>query len=209
MVVNLGTELDAIELDDSGTFKTIVSGEPIEARPIRLAPFTMATSCKLWFLANNLPRFKHGTEAELRRMRFIRFNRKPVEKDVRLKDKLALERDGIFRWMVEGLLTLLTLREIPQGGKESKDVHARFHVSNDPVGTFVRERCELGPYETLKELMKAEYADYCEDNNLRAGAAEWFLRVLYERFTSVREVKRGPAGGQQRYLTGIRLRISG
>jgi hypothetical protein len=31
--VNLGTELDVIAIDENANFKTIVSGEPIEARP--------------------------------------------------------------------------------------------------------------------------------------------------------------------------------
>ena len=71
---NLGTELDVIAIDESANFKTLVSGEPVEARPIYGEPFTMQTSCKLWCLANGLPRFKHGTGAELRRVRFIRFD---------------------------------------------------------------------------------------------------------------------------------------
>ena len=62
--VNLGTELTTADIGESGNFKTLVSGEPIEARPIYGAPFVMQTACKLWFLANSLPRFRHGTEAE-------------------------------------------------------------------------------------------------------------------------------------------------
>jgi putative DNA primase/helicase len=75
--VNIGTELESLELDDSSNFTRIVSGEAIEARQIYGEPFTMRTTCKLWFLSNHLPRFRHSTEAELRRMRFIRFNRIP------------------------------------------------------------------------------------------------------------------------------------
>ena len=61
----------------------------------------MRPVCKLMFLANSLPRFKHGTDAELRRARFLRFDVLPTEKDVTLKSKLTSERDGIFLWMVE------------------------------------------------------------------------------------------------------------
>ena len=71
VAVNLGTELDALEVGESGNFKALVSGENIAVRPIYGAPFTMTTMVKLWFLSNNLPRFKHGTDAEQRRTRFI------------------------------------------------------------------------------------------------------------------------------------------
>jgi putative DNA primase/helicase len=113
--VNIGTELESLELDDSSNFTRIVSGEAIEARQIYSEPFTMRTTCKLWFLSNHLPRFRHSTEAELRRMRFIRFNRIPEEKDVTLKDRIRAERDGIFALMVHYLQRLMTLREIPLG----------------------------------------------------------------------------------------------
>ena len=98
--VNLGTELTTADIAESGNFKTLVSGEPIEARPIYGKPFIMQTGCKLWFLANSLPRFKHGTEAELRRTRFLRFDYQPPEKDVTLKARLASELDGVFLFML-------------------------------------------------------------------------------------------------------------
>src|SRR5262249_53024801 len=128
--VNLGTELDAVELGDSTTFKAIVSGEPIEARPIYGAPFTMQTSCKLWFLSNTLPRFKHGTEAELRRTRFLRFDFLPPKKDITLKSRLALEPNGVFGWMLAGLVKALNVPQIPFGGCNSHQVHDRFRISN-------------------------------------------------------------------------------
>ena len=53
--LNLGTELDSLPLGESSNFKMIVSGEPVEARPIYGSPFRMRTNCKLWFLSNNLP----------------------------------------------------------------------------------------------------------------------------------------------------------
>jgi hypothetical protein len=37
------------------------------------------------FLANSLPRFKSGTAAEIRRLRFVRFDRKVTVPDLTLK----------------------------------------------------------------------------------------------------------------------------
>jgi P4 family phage/plasmid primase-like protien len=184
--VNLGTELDAIELGDSAIFKAVVSGEPVEARPIYGAPFTMATSCKLWFLSNCLPRFRHGTEAELRRTRFLRFDYLPPKKDVTLKGKLAQERDGVFRWMLEGLQYLLHQQNIPLGGRHSREVHERFRVSNDPVGSFVSSRCVLDPGVSIsKETLRTAYREFCEEYELPVSAGEWFFKALYERWTQI------------------------
>lgn len=205
--VNLGTELDTIAIDESANFKTIVSGEPIEARPIYGEPFTMQTACKLWFLANGLPRFKNGTDAELRRTRFLRFDRVPAVKDVSLKSRLLAERDGVFRFMLAGLQRLLTLPEIPLGGAESQAVHVRFKVSNDPLGCFVATHCDLDPAGTeSKESIKNAFTEFCETHGLPVEFSAWFFKRLYERFTSLREVEPRREGSRVKCIAGLRLK---
>jgi putative DNA primase/helicase len=207
--VNLGTELDAVELGDSATFKAIVSGESIEARPIYGAPFTMATACKLWFLANALPRFRHGSEAELRRTRFLRFDHKPTQKDTTLRARLATEKDGVFRWMVDGLRELLTMPAIPQGGRESRTVHARFKISNDPIGTFVSTRCILEPSAMIsKDSLNEAFKDFCEQHEIAPSVKDWFFRSLYERWPNLREVRKSENYSRRRCVAGIQLRAS-
>lgn len=207
--VNLGTELTTADIAESGNFKTLVSGEPIEARPIYGAPFVMQTACKLWFLANSLPRFKHGTEAELRRARFLRFDYQPPVKDVTLKARLAAEADGVFLFMVRGLQHLLTCSEIPIGGRESRAVHDRFRVSNDPVGAFVQYRCILDrEAREPKENLRADFAEFSQRHELPTVCAEWFFRVLFERFPSLRETQPRLGCERVRHVKGIALRSS-
>jgi len=205
--VNLGTELDVIAIDESANFKTIVSGEPVEARPIYGEPFTMQTACKLWFLANGLPRFKNGTEAELRRTRFIRFDRRPDVKDVTLKSRLLAERDGVFNFMLEGLQRLLTVSEIPLGGAESQSVHARFKVSNDPLGTFVAQNCEFDAEarESMTALQSA-FNSFSEGHGLPVQFGDWFFKRLYERFTNLKQIRPSIGGERVRCIAGIKLK---
>ena len=205
--VNLGTELTTADIAESGNFKTLVSGEPIEARPIYGKPFVMQTASKLWFLANSLPRFKHGTEAELRRTRFLRFDYQPPEKDVTLKARLAGELDGVFLFMLDGLRALLALPEIPLGGKDSRAVHERFRISNDPVGAFVQSRCLLDPEARVsKDTLREAYTEFTVRYELPATCGDWFFRILFERFTSLRETQPRVAGERVRYVQGVQLR---
>jgi P4 family phage/plasmid primase-like protien len=207
--VNCGTELTAEDIAESGNFKTLVSGEPIEARPIYGAPFVMQTAAKLWFLANSLPRFRFGTEAELRRTRFLRFDYEPPVKDVTLKARLAGELDGVFLFMVQGLQRLLTCPEIPGGGRESRAVHDRFRVSNDPCGAFVQYRCILDrEARTPKEHLREAFDEFSKRHELNPVCREWFFRVLFERFPSLRETQPRIAGERARCVQGIALRSS-
>jgi P4 family phage/plasmid primase-like protien len=207
--VNLGTELHSIAVDESANFKTIVSGEPLEARSIYCSPFTMHTHCKLWFLANDLPRFKNGTEAELRRTRFLRFEYKPDKPDVLLKERVALEAPGVFNRMLRGLQRALTVDRIPLGGAHSQSVHNRFQVSNDPLGTFLTRFCILSPHhEAPKDNLFNAFSAYCDQYGLPHNLAEQFFRRLYERFPDVKETRRRDATsptGRRHAITGIAL----
>ncbi len=206
VAVNLGTELDALEVGESGNFKALVSGEPIEVRPIYGKPFTMTTTAKLWFLSNNLPRFKHGTDAEQRRTRFLRFDRIPVVKDVDLKEKLKVERDGVFSWCLEGLSRLLTLREMPLGGVESKQVHDRFAVSNDPLGAFMASRCRMdSKAQTPKEQFKAAVIEFYEAAAIPCENEAWIFRQLKDRFPQIIESKVTQGEARVRVLKGVAL----
>lgn len=205
--VNLGTELDVIAIDESANFKTIVSGEPVEARPIYAQPFTMQTGCKLWFLANGLPRFKNGTEAELRRTRFIRFDCQPTAKDVTLKTRLQAERDGVFNFMLAGLQKLLAASEIPLGGTESKAVHARFKISNDPLGSFAAQFCVFGPeVRETKDALKYAFNGFCETHGLPVEFGDWFFKRLYERWPNLKEVQPRQDGSRVRCVSGLKLK---
>jgi len=205
--VNLGTELDAVQLDDSGAFKAIVSGEAVEARPIYGAPFTMQTTAKLWFLANQLPRFKHGTGAELRRTRFLRFDYVPPKKDPTLKARLIQEREGVLRWMLAGLAQLLQLNEIALGGAESRKVHERFRVGNDPVGAFIAARCTFDPEGRVSKTTLAEaYKEFCEEHELPTTCNEWFFRALFDRWPNLLEVRVRRGEQRERAVCGLTLK---
>jgi P4 family phage/plasmid primase-like protien len=204
-LVNLGTELDTVEMDESANFKQLVSGEPIVARSIYGKPFKMETTCKLWFLSNALPRFKSGTDAEYRRARFLAFNKKPATKDPTLKDRLREERDGILRWIIDGLQAILGGISAPYGGEASREVMGRFEISNDPVGSFVKQECALDSNsEESKDDVISAFSEFLDAHQFPHKTKEYFFRALYERnpsITVVRYKNKKPA----HYLRGIRL----
>ena len=206
VAVNLGTELDALEVGESGNFKALVSGENIAVRPIYGAPFTMMTTAKLWFLSNSLPRFKHGTDAEQRRTRFLRFDKVPAAKDVDLKTKLIAERDGIFLWALEGLSRLLSLKEMPLGGAESKAVHDRFSISNDPLGAFIASHCRIDSQgHAIKAHFKTALVEFYEANAIPCENDAWIFKQLWDRFPQVKESQLRQGETRTRVIKGVIL----
>ena len=205
--VNLASELDALPLGDSANFKAIVSGETLEVRAIYAKPFTMKTTAKLWFLANSLPRFKNGTDAEIRRIRFLRFANRPAVKDVTLKERLLAERDGALLFMLEGLKTLLPMRSIDYGSVQSEEVQNRFRISNDPLGVFVADHCVLDQGESVrKEKLRVAFQAFCETHELNLDSSTWFFRKLYERFPELKDSQKRSDGVKVRCIQGLKLK---
>lgn len=122
----------------------------------------MVTTAKLWFLANNLPRFKYGTDAELRRIRFLAFDQKPAKEDKTLKARIKEEAPGILIWQLEGARRLLRLGSIRYGSQKSRSTAKTFAIQNDPVRAFVDKRCVLDPSAKVrKELLANEFVEFC------------------------------------------------
>jgi phage/plasmid-associated DNA primase len=126
---------------------------------------------------------------------------------VTLKARLATEADGVFMFMVRGLQRLLTCVEIPIGGRESRAVHDRFRVSNDPVGAFVQYCCNLErDGREPKENLRNAFVEFSQRYEVSSICGEWFFRVLFERFPSLRETQPRLGGERVRHVQGIALR---
>jgi P4 family phage/plasmid primase-like protien len=220
-LVNLGTELDTVEVDDGSNFKKLVSGEAIQVREIYGAPFRMKSTCKHMFLANAIPCFKHGTDAEWRRSRFLAFDLKiePGEKDITLKERLAAEGNGILNFMLPGVQMILRGEECPEGSESSKKIKAKFAVTNDPVSYFVNNFCVLDPNViTPKERFHTEFSDFLESQGFPPRTKEHLLHAVYKRFPKIIPLRvkendrynQGKMTGRREaagtYVAGVRLK---
>ena len=115
--VPIVTELNALAVS-SENYKRIISGEAIDADRKYLDSVNLETTAKLRFLTNELPKFVNGTDAELRRLRFLRFVPRKWAIDTTLKGQIANEKDGVFAFMVAGLREVLTMSEMPFGAAD-------------------------------------------------------------------------------------------
>ena len=209
--LNLGGEASAGELSESDMFKLLAEGAAMEVRAIYGRPFTMrGYHVKLVFLGNHLPRFKAGTDAELRRCRFLHFMRSPETKDPTLKPRIAAERDGIFsQVMVPRLQGLLANRRMPMGGEESQRIMLRFALQNDPIKVFGDECCDFGPdvHENKDRLFAAFYA-FCERNDLSSGlrTRDVFFMKLRAAYPAIADYRPRERGAREYRLRGIEVK---
>ena len=123
-----------------------------------------------------------------------------------MKARVLAESEGVFLLMLRGLQSLLERGEIPEGGQHSRAVHDRFRLSNDPIGSFIAQKCRLGfEFETDKDRVKDAYDEFLRSCQMPPACAEWFFRGLCERFPNIEETKVRQAGERVRRMRGIGL----
>lgn len=194
--LNLSTELNAVEVG-SENFKMLVSGEAIDADCKYRDSITLCTPCKLWFNTNHLPKFTHGTDAELKRLLFIRFAQKVLIRDEQIKENIKAEGDGVFLFMIEGLRKLMMDKRFPKASDKSFETKTRFKLQNDPLGSFIEEECVLGGgQEIVKDQLYDAYSKFGRGNGVWHHEEGAFFKDLYARHPTLKAIR--PRDGAER-----------
>jgi putative DNA primase/helicase len=167
-LANVFADLDARGLQSSSMFKTLVTGDPIDAERKFGQPFAFRSYAKLLFSANKIPSSRDRTHAFYRRWLIIPFTRtfdgvggnpKP---DKGLRDKLKTELPGIFNWALLGLQRLYANEAFtqPKSVVEAKKAYIR---SNDNLRVFAEECLLANPIGTIpKKEFYDVYEHWCE-----------------------------------------------
>jgi putative DNA primase/helicase len=110
-LANIFADLPSKAIDDNGMFKALTGEDYITAERKNKDPFSFRPYARFLFSCNDIPRnYGDRSDGFFRRLIIIRFNRSvPSHKrDAGLREKLAVESDGIFMWALEGLSRLMS-----------------------------------------------------------------------------------------------------
>ena len=184
--LNVSSDLGLKSIDETKLLKQLVEVIDVGAQATYAEQKTFKSySTKFVFLSKYLPNFKHGTNADFRGLRFLKFNIEQPKSDPRLETELAAEKAGIFtQWLLPCLQNLLKTNAIPEGGEASRAVNEEFSVQNDPLGEFLAERCNLDPgLQASKSDIYEAYKKWVLDNDIcsHIHSDEQFFRDLKSR----------------------------
>jgi putative DNA primase/helicase len=126
-----------------------------------------------------------------------------------LLDRLLAELPGILRWAIEGWRRLNTRGRFAQPASGS-DLVEDMEAITSPVGSFVRERCKVGPnYRVEVGQLYSEWRSWCDSHGRKEpGTEERFGALIRAAVPSIaRSRPRTPVGRVNCY-TGICLSIA-
>jgi len=181
-LVNLFPDLDNRALRGTGSFKALVSGDPITVEKKYKEPFTLENKAKMIFSCNEIPRSYDTSPAFYRRLIIIRFpNSFPEGKaDTGLLDKLISgdEFSGLLNKALVGLNRLFKNDKF--SATESTIIELRkYREDNENVILFIDEMCKVGnQFEIpISELFET-YGEWCEDQGIKAFGKQSFNKQL-------------------------------
>lgn len=126
----------------TSTIKSLIAGDPVQARHPYGRPFTVVFDGKFAWGSNALPPLDQG-EGMWRRIVPVEFSVKPKEKDDLLKSKLAEPEQaaGLLNWALDGLARLDECGDWPVPEKVSKTVR-EYQLATDTMTLFAEEWLE-------------------------------------------------------------------
>lgn len=165
-IVNYGSDIKLTNID-AGNFKTLASGEPIEARLPFKDPFIMTDYAKLIFNVNRLDNANiEHTHGFYRRLLIVPFMRTIAddEQDRDLHTKILKDKAGVLNWMIEGAEEVIKSRDI-YVSDECHQFKTRFIRETDTVAMFedqhIMENLKGTIYFKQVTESYSDYKDYC------------------------------------------------
>lgn len=169
-LVNLGDDIDAKVLTDTGMLKSLISGETVNVRKIYKEPFSFNNFAKLIFTCNKLPIINDRTSGMYRRMCIIEISRKIEKFDPFFIFKITdSDMEYLLYKSIQALLNALENNKLSEDETMIKELE-RFKIEQSSVLSFIEDTAmdtsnlNLAPTQTVYEI----YRDYCERNGYKA-----------------------------------------
>jgi len=190
---------DGARLAES-TIKELTGGDRISARRLYSSTYThFLPSWTAVMHTNHRPMIRGVDEGIWRRVRLVDWPTTIPEggRDPHLARRLAAEAPGILGWLTVGAQRFLASGARIDDPPSVSEATAAYRASEDQVGAFLEECCELGDDM------------WCTRSDLRAAYEEWsratgYPRPLAPRILSARLQAKGvraePSGSRRKWL---------
>lgn len=171
---------------NEGLVKMVTGEDPVSARHLNKGIFVFDPAFKITISGNNKPIIKDTTDGIWRRMQLVPWEvQVPREEvDTALKSRLIAESEGIFAWLMRGLLDwrkngLIEPDAVKMATRAYRD-------DSDDMGRFLRQCCVLGddlpgrPFRVRKADLFALYTIWAQ----KTGAYEYTARNFSKEMKS-------------------------
>ncbi|WP_407537260.1 phage/plasmid primase, P4 family [Cetobacterium somerae] len=182
-LANINGELAKHKQIDSSKIKSLIGEDILTYKKLYQNPGQFKNEAKLISIGNYLPAFKETTNAMLERMLVLNLDNVVPEakRDPFLKEKLKAEKNGIFLWCLEGLISLNARGHFIEPNNSLKSKEDINHLSNSIIywlneseGFIFDEDNRVIPFKNIYQF----YKDFCKENGINAEKRFVFKETL-------------------------------
>lgn len=206
-LANLASETNPKAAMESEIFNSCVAGDEMQARNLYSQYLKFTPFCKFIISMNETPQVPDKSYAFQRRLIVLNFNRRflPEELNPMMFEELMEEREGIFRWMVEGLKLLLKNNKFIIMENVQEDID-RLLTRVNPLIPFAEECCVFAPeFETRPQDLWDAYRDWCQEGGNRSKGKRNFMDQFESQFPKLK-VKKGKGENRNKWVVmGVKL----
>lgn len=207
-VANINNDLSRKGVQNTGLYKQISDGNPIEVEEKNQPSFSYRPTQKQLYSANRVPEVEDEVDAFYNRFLHVRFPKTipEEEQDRELLNKLTSneELSGILNWMLEGYARLMEQsgftaeRSIP----EKRDLWQSY---GDSLDQYISERVVVdSDSEILKDAMYDDFIDFCTENDLQSDIKQNLTKRLQSECGASKGQK-PPSEGRKRTYEGVTI----
>lgn len=192
---------------DEEKMKWLTGGERLRARFMRQDNFEFSKTWLIVLVTNYKPSISGTDEGTWRRIRLIPWEQSlPKEKQLPQEEvvqKLLSERDGILRWLVEGLIDWLENKHWV--ANEVLIATETYREEEDILKSFLDDCCEFKPHFTIEvSKLYENYLSWCE-----LGAIEPVGKNIFGKLLKKRGIAQKRGTGGVNLWVGLRLKNDG
>jgi len=212
----LASETDSHVRFSESTIKKLTGGDTLRGTKLTKSAFEFKPEFKLWFSANHLPYAKDGSFGFWRRIKIIPFTQTFSGPRVNstLYEQLLKERDGVFKWCVDGAYHWY--KELKKSGGKSglgpckaiDDATEEYKSENDVLGNFIKECIEKSPGSKVKARDLYDRYKLWNEVNSEDDSTNSISEVIFSRRMQERDLKKDRVQNNKVYLD-IKLKNNG
>ena len=213
-LANIGDDIDASEIADTGTIKKLFSGESLAAQRKYQQPFTLKNYAKMIFSCNTLPRILDKTHGMYSRLMLIpftaTFSADDEDFDPFIEGKVTTDEalSYLLNIGLRGLRRLLHNNKFtePDIVKEALETYKH---DNSTVLTWITEEA-IETKQLLSEttdVLFSEFKDWCVRSDIKYGASiRTFHKDIEDRYDFERKrVRNADTGNKYKWKFVVKL----
>lgn len=203
IALNVVNELPSAAIMEGATFKAVITGDSVYARPIYGQPYAFKPKAAHLFSTNQLPRSLDASDGFWRRILLLRMTRQfrnlegaqTGHIDQLAEVILEHEREGVLAWAVDGIQRLLIQEEYTISKSARREVE-RWRMASDPIRQWLEERtlsCQQTRGQAIQNEVWRDWQDWSERNGYQSKGRGTFLALLEEYIGEPKRTTRGKA----------------